>query len=127
MRLLIYKRLKVYLNNYTNIFFSRHLQILNITDCQGIKQGEVFSVFLEDLLPQLIILGVDSLSKMELPLHEYEQQNSRFLNLGISASIPEQIVGLRSETSENSTGVCKLNMSDSVELKVEPLKTESVC
>lgn len=106
----------------------RHLQILNITDCQGIKQGEVFSVFLEDLLPELIIIGVDSLSKMELPLHEYEQQNSRFLNLGMSASIPEQIVGLRSETSEKSTVVnCKLNMSDSVELKVEPLKTESVC
>lgn len=64
--------------------------MINVKDCINIKQADVYSVFLEELMPDLEILGLDSLPKLDKPLPVLELENSRYLNMGTDFSDREQ-------------------------------------
>jgi len=70
---------------YVIIYF-RNVKVINVKDCTNIKQAEVYSVFLEELMPDLEILGLDSLPELDKPLPVLELENSRYLNMGTDFS-----------------------------------------
>lgn len=61
-----------------------NLKVVNVTNCPKIKRGEAICAQLEELNPELSVIGLDTLQtfKTSEELHDYEQRTSRYLNWG---------------------------------------------
>ena len=64
--------------------FCRNLKCLNISNCTQIKKGEVVCSYLEELIPDLTIIGLDTLPVLAEDWATSEIQHNRFMYLGSS-------------------------------------------
>lgn len=98
-----------------------NIKVLNVSNCPGIKCGQAIATFLEEFCPDLTIIGLDTLHRLEdsAALHKFELENSRYMNWGhimnsrlglnnevdleqVIKSRPERIDTFKQETTEDS-------------------------
>lgn len=79
-----------------SLYRLRNLKVLDISNCQSIEHGELVSACLQQLNPDLTVMGLDPEHSLQEDLLK-ETYNSRFLTLGSSVTGDEVV-----EDSEES-------------------------